>query len=123
MAIGAVGDEDPEVVRRSIAAHRTAFAEAFGNAFQLDKAEVVVELMEDRYSVELRAVVGEIDASKARESWPRVLRSRQAGSRRTISRLVACAVESVGPMNDLALELRERFPSTVGDIPSNLKQP
>jgi len=111
LALGGVAATDPDLARRSFARYRPAFTEEFGDASQLEKAELVVEILHDLDPAELRAVIAAIDPAKAQERWTKILRSGPATGRRVVARLVNIALETDGPMRDLAIELRERFPA------------
>ena len=111
LALRGLAATDPELARRSVTAHRNAFTAAFGEANDLESAESVLRTFERLDPDELRAAVAGVDPTRARDRWPQVLRGKSLAARRAIAHLVAVALETDGPIRELALDMRQRFPA------------
>ena len=111
MALHGTAKADPDLARLSVASHRHTFTEAFGEAFNLDSAEPVIAILERLDLGELRAAVAGVDPAKAAERWAQVLRDKRVTARRAVAHLIAVALETDGPIRDVAIDLRQRFPA------------
>lgn len=101
---------DLDLVKESIRAHQTAFAQALCKAQYLDEADKAVALLEKLAPRELSAAIAEIDPVAAQVGWSEALRTRKAASARVVSRMIAVALKGPEPMRSVGRDLKDKFP-------------